>query len=191
MTVTYFKRFRMELDLDQVALVEPQLPPRYEWQAWDPTLLDRHAVVKFSSFRSEIDANVFPCLGEAAGCRRLMQEISRRENFLPRSTWLISRGLPDGSITEDCGTIQGIVLHGWLGAIQNVGVAPDHRGLGLGRALVLKSLLGFRAAGVTRVFLEVTAKNTVAVQLYRSIGFRLAKTTYKTVDLEPATNSIS
>ena len=35
---------------------------------------------------------------------------------------------------------------GPIGAIQNVGVAPDYRGLGLGRRpLVFKCLTGFRA----------------------------------------------
>src|SRR5438876_101155 len=80
------------------------------------------------------------------------------------------------------GTIQGVVQTGQWGAVQNVGVAPEHRGRGLGRALVLKSLSGFRTAGVPRVYLEVTARNTAAVQLYRSLGFRLARTTYKAVD---------
>lgn len=195
MGVTYFKRFRMEIDLLRTRLPEPSLPEGYVWVPWSPATLDRHADVKYESFRSEIDSEVFPCLGQPAGCRRLMGEIAQRNTFLPQATWLISSQIPphegmggarfgarEGQHREDCGTIQGLAQPGALGAVQNVGIVPQHRGLGLGRALVLKALSGFRDARMVRVYLEVTAKNTLAVQLYRSIGFRLTRTTYKSVE---------
>jgi len=61
-------------------------------------------------------------------------------------------------------------------------VIPSHRGIGLGRALVHRTLAGFQEAGLRRAYLEVTAENNAAVQLYRSLGFRRAKTLYKAVD---------
>jgi len=184
MGVTYYKRFRMEIDLHRTQTAEPRLPDGYCWVAWEPGLIDRHGSAKFASFRSEIDAQVFPCLGEEGGCRRLMHEITLRDKFLPEATWLVNHLEADGSPGEDCGTIQGIVQSGGYGAVQNVGVVPECRGMGIGRALVLKALAGFREAKVVRVYLEVTAKNVSAVQLYRSVGFRLARTTYKAVERE-------
>jgi GNAT superfamily N-acetyltransferase len=181
MGVTYYKRFRMEIDLRQVPFSEPPLPEGYEWVAWHPDILERHALAKFESFRSEVDSDVFPSLGDPAGCRHLMSEIVQRATFVPGATWLITCRLAPEE-WEDCATIQGLVQTGEWGAIQNVGVAPEHRGQGLGRALVLKSLAGFQSAGVQRVYLEVTACNLAAVQLYRSVGFRLARTTYKAVE---------
>jgi GNAT superfamily N-acetyltransferase len=181
MGVTYYKRFRMEIRLDQLRLGEPELPAGYEWVAWQPALLERHALAKFESFRDEIDSEVFPCLGDALSCRSLMSEIVQRATFVPQATWLISCRIAAGQ-WEDCGTIQGLIQTGQWGAVQNVGIAPEHRGRGLGRALVQRSLAGFQAAGVGRVYLDVTARNTAAVQLYRSVGFRLARTTYKAVD---------
>lgn len=181
MGVTYYKRFRMEIDLKQVRLDGPLLPDGYEWVAWQPELLERHALAKFESFRSEIDSDVFPSLGDPAGCRNLMSEIVQRATFVPGATWLITCQVAQDH-WEDCGTIQGLVQAAEWGAVQNVGVAPEHRGRGLGRALILKSLAGFQAAGVPRVYLEVTARNLAAVQLYRSVGFRLARTTYKAVE---------
>jgi len=181
MGVTYYKRFRMEIDLTRAPLEKPALPEGYEWVPWQLPLLERHALAKFESFRSEIDCDVFPCLGDPVGCRALMSEIVQRATFVPGATWLISCQIaPDQ--WEDCGTIQGIVQSGQWGAIQNVGIAPEHRGRGLGKALVLMSLAGFKSAGVSKVYLEVTARNLAAVQLYRSVGFRLARTTYKAVD---------
>jgi len=154
------------------------------------------------SFRSEIDANVFPCLGELDGCRRLMREIIRKPGFLGGTTWLLTygrgekrgqspfvrstlRAVPangDCPRFSPCGTVQGIRDVSGLGSIQNLGIAPEHRNAGLGTALLLHSLQGFRKAGVTRVYLEVTAQNEGALRLYRRLGFVTIKTVYKAVE---------
>ena len=190
MGFTYFKRFRMEIDLSHIATEEPALPAGYQWLAWQASILDRHAHAKYESFRSEIDAKVFPCLGNADGCRRLMQEIAGRDSFLPAATWLLAYRDPDSGELCDCGTIQGLAQQGALGAIQNVGIVPEQRRQGLGRMLVLKALQGFRSSQLTRAYLEVTARNTMAVNLYRSMGFQIARTVYKAVEEElPAYHS--
>ncbi len=182
MGVIYYKRFRMEIDLYRTAFPAPALPRGYEWTGWNPRMLDRHASAKLACFQNELDSEVFPCLGEAEGCRRLMNEIVNRPQFVPSATWLLSRVGPDGEWLDDCGTIQGVMHEPGIGSIQNVGIIAEHRGLGLGRALVLKSLEGFFLSGADRVFLEVTARNLPAVQLYRSLGFRLARTSYRAVE---------
>jgi hypothetical protein len=178
-SVQYFKRYRMEFDLEQQVVERPVLPEQYVWLPWRQDLLDRHASVKAQSFKQEIDAHVFPCLADYYGCLRLMQEIVLQRNFCPQSTWLV--GTVDGpdQLLVECGTIQGICPSEYLGSIQNVGVIPGHRGVGLGRALVLKSLEGFRAAGRKRATLEVTATNHNAVELYRSLGFCVTRTMYR------------
>ena len=180
MGLTYFKRFRMEIDLSGVGPREPLLPADYRFVPWEPGLLPAHAEAKYQSFRSEIDANVFPCLGEFDGCVRLMQEITQKEGFLPNATWLV---VFQGK--ECCGTIQGIRDRSGMGSIQNVGITPEHRGRGLGTALVRKSLQGFRAAGLRRTFLEVTAQNDGAIKLYRRLGFYKSRTVYKAVEVVP------
>jgi predicted GNAT family N-acyltransferase len=184
MGVTYIRRFRMELDFADVRLLQPSLPQGYHWIAWNSLTLDRHALVKFGSFQFEVDSRVFPCLGNIDGCQRLMYEITRQRTFLSGATWLITSETNEPGVPADCGTIQGLALTRSLGAVQNVGIVPEHRGYGLGRALVLKALHGFRNARLRRVYLEVTAENTPAVELYRSVGFRLARTMYKAVERE-------
>lgn len=181
MATTYYKRLRMELPLLGTQLAPASLPPGFGWVGWSPSVLQRHAVTKFESFRAELDSQIFPCLGEAQGCLDLMSEIAQRATFVPGATWLINSH-EGGRRLDDCATIQGLVQPGRWGAIQNVGVVPEYRGRGLGRALVLQCLAGFQAAGVPRVYLEVTACNLPAVQLYRSLGFCLARTTYRAVE---------
>ncbi|GIW89050.1 MAG: N-acetyltransferase [Isosphaeraceae bacterium] len=177
MAVSYFKRFRMEIDLEGNT-TPVALPEGYRWVAWSDQLLDLHAELKYLSFRNELDSLIFPCLGEREGCRRLMGEIRRKPGFLPSATWAIAA--PEGCVA----TIQGVVDQGPIGAIQNVGVIPGYRGLGLGRALVRQALGGFAAAGLRRAYLEVTADNHLAVRLYRSLGFRRSRTLYKAIDYD-------
>jgi RimJ/RimL family protein N-acetyltransferase len=172
----------MEIDIEDVALPRAELPPGYRPVPYRPTLLEAHAKTKYRCFRWEMDSNVFPCLGDADGCRRLMREIVRRDGFLRDATWLIefARGWQRA---EYCGTIQGVAEADGLGSIQNVGVTPEHRGLGLGTALVVHALDGFRRAGLERARLEVTAENTAAIRLYRRMGFRRVRTVYKAGEL--------
>ena len=185
MGLSYFKRYRMEIDLGR-PLPQAALPPGYRFVAWEPRLLNVHADTKYHSFRGEIDANVFPCLGDYEGCVRLMTDISEKDGFLPGATWLVvhreQRPFGGPNFTY-CGTIQGLRDRLGLGAVQNLGVAPEQRGLGLGGALMLKALAGFREAGLRRAFLEVTAENDSAIRLYRRLGFYKARTVYKAVEM--------
>jgi mycothiol synthase len=59
---------------------------------------------------------------------------------------------------------------GWIGTL---GVVPEARGVGIGRALLLHSLAAFWANGERRVGLAVDAANeTGATRLYESVGMR-------------------
>ena len=171
--VSYFKRYKMEVDLRDLP-PSPALPSGFHLLAWSDDVLAGHAEVLYESFHQEIDAMIFPSLGHPDGCVTLMNVVSRRVNFLPGATWLAVG--PAGP----CGAIQGLHERG-VGAIQNVGVTPSWRGRGLGEALVLQALHGFRRAGLGRGLLEVTAQNETAQRLYRRLGFRRCKTLYKAV----------
>ena len=181
MSVNYFKRYRMELDLRGHRFLPVSVPPGYRLLAWHPELIDGHAVAKFESFRNEIDAGVFDCLADLPGCQRLMHEIFHKDGFLPEATWLAAN-TADGPF-ECCGTIQGLRATHKYGAIQNVGITPLHRGRGLGTALITAALVGFQQVGLPRAYLEVTAQNDRAVRLYKRLGFRRTKTLFKAVEL--------
>src|SRR5262245_5926149 len=179
--VTYFKRYRMELDLRSLP-PNPAPPAGFDWLAWHPSLLDVHAEVKFQCFRDELDSWVFPCLGTRAGCGELMRNIVSRATFVPEATWLLAG--PLGPVA----TVQGL-RDKYFGAIQNLGVAADHRGRGLGKMLLLKALHGFRRAGLRQAYLEVTARNEAAVRLYRRLGFRGTRTLYRAVPVPAAADA--
>ena len=211
MSVTYFKRYRMEIDLRQPLFSPPPLPKGYALLPWETSLLGAHARAKFESFHREIDADVFPCLAQRRGCRRLMEDIAGRGNFMPEATWLVVNGVDADSSTglsdelnhrtsvpvrldrgrlrfrlgrfrfpiETIGTVQGLRARQGVGSIQNIGISPKHRGLGLGSILMHRALSGFQQGGLSLAYLEVTAQNLAAIRLYCRLGFRPVDTVYK------------
>jgi len=182
LNLRYHKRFQMELDLRRWRRQAVRLHPDYRLRPWSPELIHEHALAKYLSFRDELDAVVFPCLGEMESCLRLMREIRDRDGFVPEATWLAEYVGAGPRRIEPCGTIQAIRLSRTRANFQNIGVTPHHRGRGVGAALILVALAGLQQVGVTRVALEVTADNDPAVHLYRRIGFRSMKTVYKAIE---------
>ncbi|MEP6571180.1 MAG: ribosomal protein S18-alanine N-acetyltransferase [Gemmatimonadota bacterium] len=69
----------------------------------------------------------------------------------------------------------GYLIGRWLldeGEVLNLAVAPEYRGVGIGRALLDAGLDHFRSCGVAEVFLEVRESNRHAQELYLANGFR-------------------
>ena len=162
---------------------------------WASGLIRDHGKVKYESFRNEMDAAVFACLGQRDGCIRLMKDLAGRADFVPEATWLALGPYGPGGKLLPIGTIQGLradvgkesdqndLTEGPQGSIQNVGIIPGCRGMGLGRVLLAYAMAGFQEIGCKSVFLEVTSHNTAAIRLYSSMQFSVAQTVYKVADV--------
>jgi len=175
----HHKRLRMQFDLLQLREI-PCLSDGYGFVPWKHVLQQRHAQVQWRAFRDDLDGRLFTCLNTLAGCRRLLEETVRHREFCDDSTWMVVfQPVPDWPAV-DCATIQGLIRPGAAGSIQNVGVVPEHRGFGLGRAIMLRALHGFRRCGARRVTLEVTASNRPAVAMYQSLGFEVGRVLFRT-----------
>lgn len=177
----HYKRLRMQLDLRE-PLENPQLPEGYQFVPWQALIQERHAQVQWRAFRHDLDGQLFACLSSLAGCRRLLRDTVHHSQFSSSGTWLVQFQPEPEWPADDCAMIQGLVRTGMTGAIQNLGVVPEHRGFGLGRAVLLKALHGFRSTGVRRATLEVTANNQQAVRLYLTLGFQVSRVLYRTAE---------
>lgn len=83
----------------------------------------------------------------------------------PRSTLLL---------TSDGDRIVGFAIVGFgnrAGYLQRIAVAPDHRGLGLGRGLLRESLRWSIGRGAVHMLLNTRQGNDAATALYASEGF--------------------
>jgi ribosomal protein S18 acetylase RimI-like enzyme len=63
-----------------------------------------------------------------------------------------------------------------LGAIFGLGVLPEHRRKGYGRALLLLAIEKLREANAQEIMLQVAAENSNALNLYKSCGFEETST---------------
>jgi len=174
----HYKRLRMRLDLDR-RLEAPELPDGYQFVPWQPIVQERHSQVQWRAFRDDLDGRLFSCLSNLQGCRRLLRDTVDHGQFSADATWLVVFCPEPEWPAVDCAMIQGLARPGATGAIQNVGVIPEHRGFGIGRAVLLQALHGFRNLGIRRATLEVTSANQSAVNLYLSMGFEVTRVLYR------------
>ncbi|HMP04052.1 MAG TPA: GNAT family N-acetyltransferase [Gemmatales bacterium] len=170
---TTYQRVRMELELRGRQFL-PRLADEFFFIPWEESLLAIHAEVHYRAFSDCVDAELFPSFRERSGCYYLMRELRAKPGFLPTATWLVA------SAAGCCGGIQ-CADEGGVGMIQNVGVMPGYRSLGLGRALVEQALASLQAGGYLRGALEATQENERAIILYRRLGFRVISQTPRTV----------
>lgn len=94
----------------------------------------------------------------------------RENSFLE----LMSRDTTDLVAAEVAGALAGYIVC-WTVAdeaeLGNLAVAPQWRGAGIARALIMHARERVRARGATQWFLEVRESNHAARKLYQSVGF--------------------
>ena len=112
---------------------------------------------------------------------RSMRQASRDLAFVRWvGTWQDASSSPmAGYVWEDQGQIVGNVSllpftknRKKIYLIANVAVAPSHRRQGIARALTIQAINHLRRKGVTEMWLQVNAKNQIALDLYQSLGFK-------------------
>lgn len=104
-----------------------------------------------------------------------------RTGFPAPSRWIAASWLPEiegadhfAPAARDQGVLCGVAafqLVGDVADLNRVVVAPDQRGRGVGRALLLAGLRWAADRGAERMLLEVEWANNPALALYRGQGF--------------------
>ena len=158
MDLMYFKRYRMEITLAGRDLAPPRTPDGYRFEPWNPALLDAFAEAKYAELSRRDRRQCFPLPGRI-GRLPPLDARDRPQAGLSSGNDLALDLRPASSqrCRSSAAPCRGSAMSSGLGAIQNLGIAPEHRNGGLGTILLFHALQGFRQAGIARVYLEVTA----------------------------------
>jgi len=109
-----------------------------------------------------------------------IERLSFRDPYPPYYTKALLESLADISLVaeinkEVIGYIFSRIEHKERGHIVSIAVDPRWRHRGVGKALLLEAMKLLKDAGCKSVYLEVRVSNHVAINLYRSLGFKIIK----------------
>lgn len=100
----------------------------------------------------------------------------RTSDSMPELEKVLDRDLDLFLVAECDGTIVGAVLgafDGRRGWVYHLGVEPAYQNSGIGTKLMVELLERYRAKGVNKVNLMVTADNLAVCEYYKRMGFIL------------------
>jgi ribosomal protein S18 acetylase RimI-like enzyme len=145
----------------------PATPIGFEIQPWRPRFT-RQVVELFLTIRRDpLESLLWPDYDTPEGVTELVDSLTSPLPVVPPAVSCVAM--------DQTGAIVGYVLarvtrqgSGWIG---EVGVAPEHQGKKLGRALVATSLHAMAQHRLSHAALTVLATNESAIRLYESHDF--------------------
>ncbi|MDR0990116.1 MAG: GNAT family N-acetyltransferase [Propionibacteriaceae bacterium] len=102
------------------------------------------------------------------------EEIAAADSDRGRLVSLIEQVTASTPIDSQSGPLVAVATWSWLDEVadlRRLSVHPDHRRAGLATRLLENGCQQASQAGVQRVLLEVSARNTAAISLYQRVGF--------------------
>jgi len=151
------------------AAAEPIVPvmPDLTFVSYDEGVASRFEQTLLRSYENTLDC---PELNGVRHLHEIMEGHKAQGLHDPGHWWL----------AEESGQPAGVLLMadvpdlgGW--DLSYLGVVPEARGRGIGRALARKAIAETRAAGVERLTLAVDGRNHPALHLYASLGFEVTE----------------
>ena len=142
-------------------------PPHHQIPATEPQPADPKTKPK-----RPVTVRLTPALLE--GCHEI-EKLCFHNPWSVESLKLLTGGIGTGyAVLDNHGNVAaygGMLYTVDEGQITNIGVRPEYRRLGFGRAIVRALLADAWQNKLDRVTLEVRASNAAALSLYRSLGF--------------------
>ena len=141
--------------------VKPLAPPVLTWQRYSRLSHRRFADTIARTYADSLDCP------KLAGLRTIDEVIETHKHtgrFTPRSWRLVL----DGGRTVGVAMVNDLKGRGEL---VYLGVVPEARGRGIGRALLARAIRDTAKRGLTRMGLAVDTHNTPAIRLYEWAGF--------------------
>lgn len=172
--ITAFERNFMRIDLTRAAFDEGRVRHPIYIEPWSDHYQDAAALLIATAYSGHIDSRINDQYRNAAGARRFLYNIVQYPGcgafYRPASCAAFD--VPSGRL---CGISLASIVAPECGHITQICVSPSVRGTGVGHALLRRSLTTLRNMGCRTASLTVTAANTDAVELYRRVGFHVAR----------------
>jgi GNAT superfamily N-acetyltransferase len=166
-----FDRVLLARDLRKPVPPPAPLPAGYTLSTPDPRQVDRYSDFAFRAYRGTTD---FPIIAPDASLEAYTRLYRR---FLSGELGEYASAL--SFAVEDEGRELAAVLHTILVGrdpyVGDLSVLAPHRRKHLGRFLLTTALQRYKDTGLARAALTVTAQNTAAYNLYRSLGFEVER----------------
>ncbi len=128
---------------------------------------DRDAVLQFQ--RDTYELNFPGFVADQGFLRAYERDLRQAQRSGRQVVWVVER---EGRL---CGflwlSLVATMVDPCVGFVNNLYVAPEERGRGLGRLLVQKADEWFRGQGVAKAQLTASAHNAAALRLYESAGY--------------------
>ncbi|MFX0152758.1 MAG: GNAT family N-acetyltransferase [Candidatus Hodarchaeota archaeon] len=165
-----FDRWQMSIGKSTVkALPKPNLPLRYTFSKWSSDY--RESLIKVITNYNEqsVDNEVFPYFKNVNTVRAFIDDLTKNRwgKFEANLTSIL---MHDGKLI---GVSFLTILDNGNGYIPDIGILKIYQGKGLGKKLLIHSLKHFFGLqDSNEIVLDVTLKNTVALHLYKSLGFQ-------------------
>jgi ribosomal protein S18 acetylase RimI-like enzyme len=147
------------------------LPPGLELRRWAESDLGPAARLIATSYQGHLDSHINEQYRTASGSQRFLHNIVRFPGcgyFDSESSFaLVQPGSDDLAGLLLCSRVREDVGH-----VTQICVAPEYRGQGLGRLLMVECARALAKRNFALLTLTVTASNRKAVSLYEWLGFR-------------------
>jgi ribosomal protein S18 acetylase RimI-like enzyme len=164
----------MRIDLLRASLSEGRVRRPMYLERWSDHYQDAAAQLIATAYTGHVDSRINDQYRSSAGARRFLYNIVQYPGcgVFYRPASYAAFDAPTGRL---CGVSLASLVAPECGHITQICVSPSVRGTGIGHALLRHSLTTFRQMGCRSVSLTVTAANTDAVDLYKRVGFQVAR----------------
>jgi ribosomal protein S18 acetylase RimI-like enzyme len=169
-----YERNFMRIDLTRAALDEGRVRRPMYMERWSEHYQDAAAQLIAAAYTGHVDSRINDQYRSAAGARRFLYNIVQYPGcgVFYRPASYAAFDAPTGRL---CGISLASIVAPECGHITQICVSPSVRGTGVGHAMLRQSLTTLRDMGCRSVSLTVTAANADAVELYRRVGFDVAR----------------
>jgi ribosomal protein S18 acetylase RimI-like enzyme len=169
-----YERNFMRIDLMRAPLDEGRVRRAIYIERWSDHYQDAAAQLIAAAYTGHVDSRINDQYRSSAGARRFLYNIVQYPGcgafYRPAS--YAAFDAPTGRL---CGISLASIVAPECGHITQICVSPSVRGTGVGHAMLRQSLSTLRDMGCRSASLTVTAANADAVELYKRVGFEIAR----------------